>query len=153
MMTLLGSLIGFAASAFPELLKITREHAHRKHELALLDRQLDPQNAAPTSVALLPASLLSADAQPSVAHHASWVEALRGSVRPVITYGFFGLFALVKLTSLATLLQAGGMEVASALQAIWDGESQALLATVMSFWFGARSLQRAPMRHTAESTS
>ena len=43
MMTLLGSLIGFGASAFPEILKLKREKEDRKQQLALLDRQIEQQ--------------------------------------------------------------------------------------------------------------
>ena len=75
--------------------------------------------------------------------HLSWVEALQSSVRPMITYAFSGLFAAVKLTSLATLVDADGMSFTSALLVIWDGESQALFAAVKSFWFGARALGKA----------
>ena len=67
-------------------------------------------------------------------------------MRPVITYAFFGLFVVVTLTSLVTLAQAEDLTFASALQVIWDGETQALFATVMSFWFGGRALQRARSR-------
>ena len=36
MVTLLGSLIGFISAAFPDLLKIWRDTADRKHELTIL---------------------------------------------------------------------------------------------------------------------
>ena len=38
MLTLLGSLLGFLSSAFPDFLKLWRYHSDRKHELAILDR-------------------------------------------------------------------------------------------------------------------
>ena len=48
MMTLLGSLLGFVASAFPEVLKLQREKEDRKHELAILDRQMGAQRQGHT---------------------------------------------------------------------------------------------------------
>lgn len=36
MITLLGSLLGFISAAFPDLLKIWRDAADRKHELTIL---------------------------------------------------------------------------------------------------------------------
>jgi len=61
-------------------------------------------------------------------------------VRPVITYAFFLVFAVVKVSALVTLLQTDGVTLAAALQATWDEETQALFAAVMSFWFGSRQI-------------
>lgn len=41
MMTLLGSLLGFISSAFPDLLKIWQDKQDRAHELQILDRQME----------------------------------------------------------------------------------------------------------------
>ncbi len=41
MLTLLGSLLGFISSAFPDLLKIWQDKQDRKHELEILDRQME----------------------------------------------------------------------------------------------------------------
>lgn len=71
-----------------------------------------------------------------------WVEALQASVRPVITYAFFLVFAVVKVSALATLLQTDGVTLAASLQATWDEETQALFAAVMSFWFGSRQISK-----------
>jgi glutathione synthase/RimK-type ligase-like ATP-grasp enzyme len=43
MLTLLGSLLGFLGSAFPQLLKLFQEAQDRRHELAILDRQMEVQ--------------------------------------------------------------------------------------------------------------
>ena len=72
-----------------------------------------------------------------------WVDALAGTVRPVITYAFFALFAAVKGSALYVLIAVEGMLLAQALPQIWDPETQALFAAVMSFWFGQRALAKA----------
>ena len=41
MLTLLGSLLGFVSSAFPDLLKLWQDKQDRKHELKILDRQME----------------------------------------------------------------------------------------------------------------
>ena len=38
MLTLLGSLLSFLSSTFPDLLKLWHDRAGRQHELAILDR-------------------------------------------------------------------------------------------------------------------
>ena len=60
----------------------------------------------------------------------AWVDALRASVRPIITYAFFLLFASVKGSALYVLIAVEGLLLAEALPRIWDPETQALFAAV-----------------------
>jgi len=83
------------------------------------------------------AALYQHDSQPA---GYKWVEALRASVRPILTYAFFMLFAAVKIAGLYTMVSFDGISLAVALPLIWDGETQALFAAVMAFWFGQRAL-------------
>lgn len=147
MLTLLGSLLGFISSTFPDLLNIWKDRADRSHELAILDRQMEAQKLNHSN--RLEEIHVQADISESKAlySHASqpigvpWVEALRATVRPMITYAFFVLFATVKIAALFQLLNSG-FTVADSLIIIWDGETQALFAAVMSFWFGQRALTK-----------
>jgi hypothetical protein len=147
MLTLLGSLLGFVSSAFPDFLNIWKDRADRNHELAILDRQIEANKL--NHAQRLEEIHIQADISESKAlyTHASqpsgvkWVEALRATVRPVITYAFFGLFATVKLAVLIKLLDQG-VSIMDGLIAVWDGETQALFAAVMTFWFGQRALAK-----------
>lgn len=147
MLTLLGSLLGFISSTFPDLLNIWKDRADRSHELAILDRQMEAQKLNHSN--RLEEIHVQADISESKAlySHASqpsgvpWVEALRATVRPMITYAFFILFATVKIAALFQLLNSG-FTVADSIIIIWDGETQALFAAVMSFWFGQRALTK-----------
>lgn len=148
MLTLLGSALGFLSSLFPDLLKLFREHQDRKHELAVMDRQMEMQRAGHQQ--RLDEINVQADIAESQALYRSlrptgvrWVDALAGSVRPIITYAFFALFAAVKGSALYLLIAVEGVLLAQALPQIWDPETQALFAAVMSFWFGNRALQKA----------
>lgn len=147
MLTLIGSLLGFVSSLFPDLLKIFRERQDRQHELAILDRQMEMMRSGHQQ--RLEEIQVQADIAESQALYKSavptgvkWVDALAGTVRPVITYAFFALFAAVKGSALYVLIAVEGMLLAQALPQIWDPETQALFAAVMSFWFGARSLAK-----------
>lgn len=71
-----------------------------------------------------------------------WVDGLRVSVRPVITYAFFTLFTVVKVSALYVLVSEEGLTVVQAMPQIWAPETQALFAAVMSFWFGQRALNK-----------
>ena len=173
MLTLLGSLLGFISSAFPDLLNIWQDKQDRKHELQILDRQMEqmrlghnqrleeitvnadindskyrtyverersePEGREAGCVAQCLA-LLKHDSQPS---GIKWVDGLRSSVRPVITYAFFLLFTAIKVSALYVLVFDQGLDFVIALPQIWDPETQALFAAVMSFWFGQRALAKA----------
>jgi len=149
MLTLLGSLLGFVSSLVPELLALWRDKQDRKHELAILNRQLIHMRLGHQQ--RLEAIGIEADTQEQIALLAHdqrlagshWINALRGSVRPLITYAFFGLFALVKISLLVQLLQQPEATWSRVLPMLWDPETQALFAAVMSFWFGSRSLNKA----------
>ena len=70
-----------------------------------------------------------------------WIDGLRGSVRPVITYAFFGLFMFVEVSAYLALT-ASGISALNAVQLVWDDQTQALFAAVISFWFGGRAINR-----------
>lgn len=147
MTTLFASLLGFVASLFPELIKLWREGKDRQHELAILDRQMEQQrqghNQRLEEIRVV-GDIAESQAIYNFASHPTgvkWVEALQASVRPVITYAFFLVFAVVKVSALRSLA-ADGLGVAEALQTIWDVETQALFAAVMGFWFGSRQIQK-----------
>ena len=148
MLTLLGSLLGFLSSIFPEFLKLFRDSQDRKHELAILDRQIEQQRLGHSQrleEIQIAADVAESQALYSYASHPTGsprVEALQASVRPVITYAFFLVFAVVKISALATLLQTDGITMAAVLQATWDEETHALFAAVMSFWFGSRQINK-----------
>jgi hypothetical protein len=62
-----------------------------------------------------------------------WVDALSSSVRPVITYTFFLLYATLKIID---FLNVGSMEP------IWSDEDQGIFCAVIGFWFGQRAFSK-----------
>ena len=147
MLTLLGSLLGFVSSAVPDILKMFTARADQAHELAILDRQMEMQKEG--AAQKLEEINVQADVADSQALYKTvvpigvpWVDALSGTVRPIITYSFFALFAAVKGTGLYGLIAIQKVALDVALAQIWDVETAALFAAVMSFWFGARTFQK-----------
>jgi hypothetical protein len=47
------------------------------------------------------------------------------------------------VSGLYLLIAVEGVALAQALPQVWDAETAALFAAVVSFWFGARSLAKA----------
>ncbi len=142
MLSLLGSLLGFGTSIFPTILEYFQDSKDKKHELAAMEMQLqlmDKQtelNIKETRVSgemeamalELKSELASVKAvhKPMQMTGITWVYALRGSVRPVITYWFMGLYTYSKYTLYTTQ------------QPVWSEYDLALFSTILSFWFGDR---------------
>ena len=70
-----------------------------------------------------------------------FVNALRGSVRPVITYCFFALFVAVQAVVIMRVMAEGG-NWTEAVPLMWTAETQGLFAAIMSFWFGNRAVSK-----------
>jgi hypothetical protein len=70
-----------------------------------------------------------------------FVNALRGSVRPVITYAFFCLFVATEIVIMVKVLETGG-DWKDAVELMWSPEVQGLFAAVLSFWFGNRAVSK-----------
>ena len=143
MLTLLGALLGFFSSSFPEVLKFFNQKRDRAHELAVMDKQIELSKSGQTS--RLEEVRLQAESAEQVAlyQHAQhsnikWVDALAASVRPIITYAFFGLYGVIKVSQWLILTKT--LPSAQSFVFLWSPEDEALFAAVMSFWFGHRAL-------------
>lgn len=152
MISLLGTLLGFGTSIVPEILGYFKQKQANQQELAMLEAK------AKYAEKLSDLKLKELDAQADIVESQSiyqhdsnldsgrFVNALRGSVRPIITYAFFILFAAVKTTALMTVMSKDGMDLAAALVAIWDSETQAIFSAIIAFWFGNRAMSKARAR-------
>jgi hypothetical protein len=146
MMTLLGSLLGFGSSFLPEVLnffKAGQEHKQKmesmKLEMELMSKRselqlnmLDKQADIKETEGLYKHDSIDAG---------GFVNALRGSVRPVITYAFFGLFVAVQIVIMVKVMDEGG-NWAAAVTLMWTAETSGLFAAIMSFWFGNRAVSK-----------
>jgi hypothetical protein len=68
----------------------------------------------------------------------TWMKNLRASVRPVITYGFFFLLVFVDV-GLFAYGWSRGVPFTELAEMLWDPETQALFASIISFHFGGRA--------------
>lgn len=145
MLTLLGSLMGFLTSFAPKILDMWGEAADHKREMEIMQMQIEAQRQG--HIQRLEEINTQADIAVYQAAHSSdrdtgikWVEALRGTVRPVITYSFFGLYALVKVAMFFAI--DPDVYWADALVQLWTETDMALFAAVISYWFGGRALDK-----------
>lgn len=142
MITLISSLLGFIGSAFPDFLKLYRDQKDREHELRILDLQLKQQ--AQGHQDRLEEIRANADISESQALYKTWavgihwVDALNGTVRPVLAYAFFMLYAITKLLQFS-LVDA---TIPASVSILWQEEDQAIFAGIISFYFGQRAMAK-----------
>ena len=143
MITVLSTLVGFISAALPEMFKLFRDHQDRKHELRILDLQLRQQAQGHTQrleEIHAQADSAEADAIYKTYHtNIEWVDALNGTVRPVLAYAFFLFYAGVKLMQFALLPEA---PLPWQVQDLWSVEDQAIFAGIISFYYGQRAMSK-----------
>lgn len=154
MLTILGSLIGFLGSFAPKVLQMWQDKKDKAHELAVMQVQIQVQkDIGAQRLEEVRTTAESAEMQALYEHAkfvpsgVKWVDAvlalLTGSVRPVITYAFFALYAIVKWAQ-ATSVSAfySNITWTTAMAKTWTEEDSAIFATIVSFWFSGRMLQK-----------
>lgn len=145
MITLLGSLLGFFSAGFPDFLKLFRDSKDNKHELKILEMQMEQQRLGHSN--RLEEIQVNADIAESRAIYKTyntgirWVDALNGTVRPVIAYSFFMLYTAVKFISYAALPEAGA-PLKLVYETLWTQDDAAIFAGIISFYFGQRAMAK-----------
>ncbi len=143
MLPIIGAIVGFAGSVVPALMKMYQDKKDKEHEFKLLELQMKSQaqghiqrleeiNAA-ADIGESKALYKSAEITPS---GVKWVDAaltfLTGSVRPVITYSFFAIYAWVKIAMYS---------IEKDILKVWSEADMAIFCTIISFWFGQRAMR------------
>ncbi len=152
--TILGGALGGILRLAPEVLKFIDSKDERKHELklgeqnlrltelqqkgqlAIADRQVEGSQFT-AAMAALQASIES-QAKPTGIR---WIDGLAASVRPIITYWIFFLYAAVKTALLSMAIDAHA-SLDQALAASWTAADDAMLSAVLTFWFVGRVWER-----------
>lgn len=146
--TLFGSLLGFVTAFAPELLKFFNQGREQLHERELFRLQLEQQQLGHQQRVEEIRIQADADQQIQVYKHAmmpsgyKWMEAFGSSVRPMITYCFFGLYASVKVGQYLLMGQVTDEGAIQTIALVWNTEDQAIFASIISFWFGSRAMSR-----------
>ena len=147
MMTLLGSLLGFGTSFLPEVLNFFKKSQENKHELQKMQMEMELMaKRSELKIQELDKEAEIKETEGLYQHDnvdaGGCINALRGSVRPIITYAFFSLFVAIKVTALLSLMNQSGVSLNMALDTIWDDQTAGLFAAIMSFWFGNRAVSK-----------
>jgi len=149
MISLLGTLMGFGTSIIPEILGYFKQSQANKQELAMLEAKAKyAEQISKLKVEELDAEADIAETKGIYEHDRSidaggFVNALRGSVRPVITYMFFIMFASVKGTMIYAMITNQNLDWTIAIETAWDSDTAAVFSAIVSFWFGNRAMSKA----------
>lgn len=144
MITLLASIAGFVISIIPELLKLLKDRNDKKHELDILDRQIEhnKHNNAKT----LEEIYVSQDLLEQAAIYSTYksghplVDAINASVRPVLAYSFFIMYVGIKIVQYKAITVS--KPLVEYLDVIWNIDDQAIFAGIISFYFGQRTFSK-----------
>ena len=149
MISLLGTLLGFGTSIIPEVLGYFKQRQANEQELRMLEAKAKyADKLSELKIKELDAQADISEAENIYKHDQSldagpFVNGLRGSVRPVITYLVFALFAGVKATLIYALIANQNVEWTVAIQTAWDEDTAAIFSAIMAFWFGNRAMSKA----------
>jgi hypothetical protein len=145
---ILGSLIGGIFRIIPEVIKLFDAKDSRKHELALLQAEMEfakvkgeimmRQTEAVMTVAELDAMSEAIKEQGMTARAAGrFVSAISALVRPLVTYWFVFCYSIVKYVTISLALEQNG-NWKEVIKASWTSEDMAILMMILTFWFVGR---------------
>lgn len=168
MLTLLTTFIGFLSGGLPSILQFFQDRTDKTHELAMMELQfrhefelkkagydslIHTEENALEQIKIQASTELQktqaeANAQEIVAlykHDAdlgsnasTWIINLRASVSPIITYGFFITFFIVKIFTFIYALRMN-TPFLDVIKMLWDIQTAVIFETIIGFYFGKRA--------------
>lgn len=145
-LALLTPFLGILGSILPSIIQLFEKKQELQYEIQLANIQIQ---AAATQGNI---QLAIADAQADINDQQSvrsndsgpsdgvFIDTLKATIRPVITYCFFFLFVAVKASAAYALFHSG-FSIPSTITTIWDENTTAIFGTILGYWFGNRSLE------------
>jgi hypothetical protein len=144
MITLLAAIAGFISSIVPEIIKYFKDINDKKHELHIFDKQIEYSKMASEYELEAVNSHYDYASQANLYStyntNIKWVDALNGSVRPVLAYSFFMLYMSVKYFQYRAL--EASAHLIEHIEIIWNVDDQAIFAGIISFYYGQRTFKR-----------
>jgi hypothetical protein len=147
LLALLSPLLGAMVNLLPSIVGLFEKAQDYKHEVELTKLKMDAAvQAAQLNIDLEEAKADAGEGESLRRHDMSldggkFINALRASIRPVITYVFFILFVAIKVSAAWVMIKTGA-DIPTMLQAVWDQETVALFGAITGFWFGSRTIER-----------
>ena len=160
MFSILSGILGFATSGLPSLLdyfKSKGDQSHEREMAALMNQQqlamaekgfqsqekveaLHLEGLQAQAFAVEKIALYQNDSETSKGA-SKWIVNLRSSVRPVVTYLFVALLLFVDIAGLIWAIKSG-VDFATALNAVFSETEEAILTSIIGFWFGSQAFSK-----------
>ena len=160
MLSLISSLVGFAAGGLPKVLDFVRDRGDKKHELALMAMQHERELALAKEGFVAQAVLeeiktdqitmqMQTQERLGMYKHdmkigegaSTWVINLRASVRPIVTYLFMGLLIVVDIAGI-WYAYSTGVAFTQAMDMVFSSEEMSILSAIIAFWFSSQSFSK-----------
>jgi len=147
MLALLSPFFGILGSLLPSIVRIFERKLELKHEIELTKLKIDASiHQANVTFDTEVVKAVAIERQSILDHDKSidggkFINTLRASIRPVITYAFFFVFIAVKISAAYVMIETG-QSVPAMLDAVWDLETMSLFSTIIAFWFGSRMIEK-----------
>ncbi len=146
---LLGSLLGLTGSIVPAVTDHFASKRNNEFELKKMEKMAELRAAGfDHDMKMFETKAADDEHARLIAHDISinkgkgFIAGLQKSVRPVITYCFFVLFAVIEVNLLYQALSSD-VPLTQALETLWDEDTKAIFAAIISFWFGSRAVEKA----------
>ena len=160
MFTLFTTIVSFLTAGVPKVLDFFQDKGDKKHELEMaqlqLTRELELQKAGFVQQAKIEEIKLdeiqtqtaSAEQQALYTHDieigrgaSQWAVNARSLVRPIVTYILLLLLVFIEVAGFIYATQTG-VPFPVAIDKLWDQDMKTILASILAFWFGARSFKK-----------
>jgi hypothetical protein len=167
MLTMISTVLSFLMGGLPKLLDAWQDSKDKSHEIKLASMQTERElmmhkeglvaqqkveeirleelkvdaEVRSQEVAMKQHEALLAHDTASAIGASTWVINARAMVRPGITYGMFLLLLFVDVFGFWYAFHTGvGFE--TALNLLWDDESQQIFASIIAFYFGGQAFKK-----------
>jgi hypothetical protein len=164
---MISTVLSFLMGGLPKLLDVWQDSKDKSHEIKLASMQTERElmmhkeglvaqqkieeirleelkvdaEVRTQEVAMKQHEALLAHDTASAVGASPWVINARAMVRPGITYGMFGLLLFVDIFGFWYAFHTGvGFE--TALNLLWDDESQQIFASIIAFYFGGQAFKK-----------
>jgi hypothetical protein len=160
MLSILSSILGFATAGLPSILGFFQQKGDQKHEREMAQLQNQQQMAmaekgfiAQEKIAAIElegtyAETFAQERQALYEHDAKlvhdaapWVRTLNASVRPIVAFTFVGLLLFVDIGGFIWAVKTIGFS-GEAMDIIFSTDEMAIVASIIGFYFGARTWEK-----------
>ena len=160
MLTLFTTLMSFLTGGAPKILDFFQNRQDNKHELEMarlqFTQQLELQKAGFVAQTELEEirydgiqTQVAGKERVALYNHdveigkgaSTWVINIRAIVRPIITFGLFGLLVVVEGFGFYFAVRTG-IDYQTAMASLWSSDMQTIWASIVAFWFGTQAFSR-----------